>query len=149
MKVSIAVAWIIVGFVLGMLGFSEIGPLLGVPTMEGRAAMLGVFLGGPFGAMMGFSVGKLLADKYPGDQGKQWRVLGGTVAVVPVIAIGVVLFERVRAADRLDSAGNSYGLSFQVRLPAGTPSPADAKVAVRLISSRESPECKIYDAPHG
>jgi hypothetical protein len=145
-KVSIIVVWTVVGLVAGMLG---IGEFFGIPAMEGRAGMFGLFFGAPVGAIAGFFTGWWLAHRYRDNLRMQERVLGGTVAGAVAIVASAFLFETIRTYDRLDSYGNSYGLSFQVRLLPDASSPAGATVGVQLFSSKENPQCDVYDYPHG
>jgi hypothetical protein len=145
----VAIVWAVIGFVAGMFVLSELGGLFGIPGMEGQQGMFGLFAGGPLGALCGVMFGLLVARKSREDpRTARWLVVG-TLSVLLGVPLAIYLVEMFRTWDHLDAYGDTYGLSYQVRLPEGAPSPAGAKIGVRLFSSKESPDCDIYDYPYG
>jgi hypothetical protein len=148
-KVALVIVWTIVGLVAGMFVFGELGPLFGYKDMEGESAYFAVMVGAPVGGLAGLFGAIAFARVHAGNRRRLAQGFIVPFAVAVAIPLGVYLYETIRTYDRLDSYGNPVGIGFQVRLPEGMPSPAGAKVGIKLVSSKESPECDIYDAPYG
>lgn len=148
MTAFIVIIWILIGFAAGAVVGSEIGPLFGFRHMEGSSAIFGVFFGSPVGAVLGGWLGFRLAKRFDDLRRRRYLVIS-SLAVVIGIPLGIWAFETARTWDQLYSYGGTFGLSFQVRLPAGTPSPADSKIGIELRSAKENPACNVYGYPHG
>ena len=149
MTAFIVIAWILIGFVAGAVVGTEIGPLFGFRNMEGSSAIFGVFFGSPIGAVLGGWLGFKLARRFGDDLRKRRLVAIGSLALVVGIPFGIWLFETARTWDQLYQYGGTFGLSFQVRLPAGTPNPAESKIGIELRSAKENPTCNVSGYPHG
>lgn len=149
MTALIVIVWTLAGIVVGVFGIGFIGELAGIRAMEGRLAMFAISFGAPTGALTGLLLGLALAKRYA-ERLRALRLLLVTpIAVLLAIALGVYLFETWRSYDHLTTRPNTWDLGFQVRLPAGQPTPAGQKVGVEIRSPKENPSCKTYDYPHG
>lgn len=146
MKVLLVIVWTLVGLVAGAF---VVGELLGIDAREGNAGIFAVFVGAPIGAIAGLMAGLAVAIRHGENRRALGRMLAGTVAGVAAIVLGAFAFETWRTWDDIDEWGSTYSLSFQVRLPAGAPSPAGEKFGIQLFSDKENPECKAFDYPHG
>jgi hypothetical protein len=143
-KALLVIVWTIVGLVAGAFILS-----LGIDAREGKAGMFAVFVGAPIGAIAGFMAGLAVAVRQGENRRALGRMLGGTVAGVVAIVLGVYAFETWRTWNDIDNWGGTYSLEYQVRLPAGAPSPGGQKIGMQLFSSKENPLCDAYDYPHG
>lgn len=143
-KVLLVIVWTLVGLVAGAFILSA-----GVDAREGKAAMFAVFVGAPIGAIAGLMAGLAVAARYGENRRALGRMLAGTLAGVGAIALGGYAFKTWRTWGDIDDWGGTHSLSFQVRLPAGAPSPAGQAFGMQLFSSKEDPVCKAYDYPHG
>lgn len=149
MTALIVIVWTLAGLVAGVFGFGFIGELAGIPQMEGRIAFFAIGFGAPAGAVTGFALGLLLARQKAGYPLALRLLLAGPVLILSTIALGVYLFETWRTRDHLTTRPNKWDLGFQVRLPAGAPTPAGQAVGIELRSPKEDLKCKVYDYPHG
>jgi hypothetical protein len=149
-KVFIGVVWLLLGFGFGTVLIGEMASaLFGIPNMEGRAGMFGFLVGGPVGAISGLIVAMLLLQRFADDVRRQRFLALGGVAVLIGIPIAIWLFEMWRAYDHLTTRPNTYGLSYELRLPSGDRLPAGEKIGVELRSAKENPKCDIHEYPHG
>lgn len=149
MTALILIVWSLIGFVAGGMLMTEAGPLFGVRHMEGQSAIFGVLVGGPLGAVVCGMIGLGLARRFAGRRRAQWFVLGTPLAVALAFGLGVVLFETWRTHDHLTTRPNTWDLGYQVRLPAGMPTPAGEKIGIELRSAKEDLKCPVYGYPHG
>jgi hypothetical protein len=149
MTALIIIVWTLAGAIAGIFGFGVIGELAGIPSMEGRIAMFAISLGTPAGVAAGFALGWVLARRYSGQLRAQRLLLVSPIAVLLMCGFGVFLFETWRTYDHLTTRPNTWDLGYQVRLPAGAPTPAGQKIGVELRSAKENPACPIYQYPHG
>ncbi|MET0444436.1 MAG: hypothetical protein ABWY35_07690 [Pseudorhodoplanes sp.] len=149
MTALIVIVWGLIGSVAGSMLMTEAGPLFGIRHMEGQSAIFGVFVGGPVGAVAGGAIGFGLARRYANRQRARLLLLGGPLALSLAFGLGVYLLETWRTHDHLTTRPNTWGLSFEVRLPAGMPTPAGEKVGIELRSPKEDLTCPVYEYPHG
>lgn len=149
MSAFVLIVWGLVGFLAGGMLMTEVAPLFGVRHMEGQSAIFGVLVGGPLGAVGFGAIGFGLARRYAGRRRVQWLVLGVPLAVVLTFGSGVWLFETWRTHDHLTTRPNTWGLGFELRLPAGMPTPAGEQIGIELRSAKENPKCPVYEYPHG
>jgi hypothetical protein len=140
------IAWIVIGFVAGAIGLTE---LAGIPSMEGQAGYFALFVGGPVGAVIGAVIGFIISKSFEGNpKAGQWAV-GGSYLLIVLFFGGAYAIELARTWDKLDDSGSEKDLSWRVRLPAGAPWPAGQKAGFELRSEKENVACSMYDAPHG
>lgn len=149
MTALLVILWTLIGFATAAVIGTELGPLFGFQNIEGSSAIFGVLFAGPMGAGLGGIAGFWLSQKLSGDLRRQKLAFGLPLLAIGVLALSGFLFESIRTWDRLDSYGDTYSIGFQVRLPAGAPSPADVTIGMELRSAKENPECSIHAYPHG
>jgi hypothetical protein len=147
--VLIVVLWSLIGFGAGTVLLGELGPLFGFRAMEGQSAIFGLFVGGPVGILAGSLLGLKVARRIGVNLRRQRTVALGSAAILIGIPLSIWLVETWRHSDHLTTRPNTWDLGYQVRLPAGQPTPAGEKVGVELRSAKESPKCTIFDYPHG
>jgi hypothetical protein len=139
----------LIGFAVGTFVLGELAPLFGIRNMEGNAAYFGVLIGGPLGAVSGVIAGLLLRPYLNADpRRKRYAVLAG-LAVLIGIPLGIWALETWRTHDHLTTRPNTWDLGYQVRLPAGEPTPAGGKIGIELRSAKENPKCGVHEYPHG
>jgi hypothetical protein len=148
-KVALVVVWTLVGLVVGMFVLGELGPLFGFRDMEGQSAMFTVMVGAPLGGAAGLLAAIGFVRAHAGNPRRLGQGLLIPIGLAAAIPFGIFLYEQIRTYDRIDSDGNPFDLTFQLRLPEGAPSPEGAPVALRLTSSKETPNCRINQAPYG
>jgi hypothetical protein len=149
MTALITIVWTIAGLIVGMFGLGFVGELAGIRAMEGQLAVFAITFGSPVGAVAGFALGLMLAKRTVERPGARRLLLLGPIAVLGLAVLGVYLFETWRTYDHLTTRPNTWDLGFQVRLPAGQPTPAGQAIGVELRSPKEDLKCKVYDYPHG
>lgn len=149
MTAFIVVLWAILGFALGVVVLGELSPLFGIRNMEGNAAYFGFLFGGPLGTLGGIAAALMLRSWLGDDLRKKRIVVLASLAVLIGIPLGIWAFETWRTYDHLTTRPNTWDLGFQVRLPAGEPTPAGEKVGIELRSPKENLKCPVYDYPHG
>jgi hypothetical protein len=142
----LVIAWVVIGFIAGAIGLTE---LFHIPAMEGQAGYFAMMIGGPIGALCGAGIGYLLSRHYA-DRPQAFRVaLGASWLAIVLFFGGSFAVEMARTWDKLDSSGGENDLSWRVRLPPGAPWPAGQKAGFELRSEKENVACSMYDAPHG
>ncbi len=149
MTALILILWGLIGFAVGSVALGELSPLFGIRTMEGNAAYFGVLVGGPLGAIGGVTAGLMLRPYLAGDPRRKRVAILASLAVLIGIPLGIWAIETWRTSDHLTTRPNTWDLGYQVRLPAGLPTPAGEKVGIELRSAKENPKCPVYDYPHG
>jgi hypothetical protein len=149
MTALIVIVWTLAGLIAGIFGFGVIGELAGIPQMEGRIAFFAVGFGAPVGAVAGFAFGLMLAKRHVEEPRARQLLLFGPIVAFGSVVLGVYLFEAWRTHDHLTTRPNTWDLGYQVRLPAGMPTPAGQAIGVELRSAKEDLKCPVYDYPHG
>jgi hypothetical protein len=145
----ILVLWALLGFVAGVFVLGEMAPLFGIRNMEGNAAYFGVLVGGPIGTVAGVTAA-LMLGRAIGDNVRRKRIVViASLAVLIGIPLAIWLVETWRHHDHLTTRPNTWDLGFQVRLPAGQPTPGGEKIGIELRSEKENPKCSVHDYPHG
>lgn len=146
MTALLITAWIIIGFVTGAIGLTA---LFQIPAMEGQAGYFAMFVGGPFGAMVGAAIGYFLSRHFA-ERAKAFRIaIGASWFTIVLFFGGAYTIELARTWDKLDDSGNGKDLSWRVRLPPGSPWPAGQKAGFELRSEKENVTCSMYDPPYG
>ena len=85
-----------------------------------------------------------------GDNVRRKRIVViASLAVLIGIPLAIWLVETWRHHDHLTTRPNTWDLGFQVRLPAGQPTPGGEKIGIELRSEKENPKCSVHDYPHG
>lgn len=149
MTAFIVVLWALLGFVVGTLLLGEMAPLFGIRNMEGNAAYFGVMVGGPLGAIAGVSAALMLRSFLGENVGRKRLVVLASLAVLIGVPLAIWGIETWRTSDHLTTRPNTWDLGFQVRLPAGEPTPAGQTIGVELRSAKENPACPVHKFPHG
>ncbi len=149
MTALILILFGLIGFGIGTFALGEMAPLFGIRNMEGNAAYFGVLVGGPLGIIGGVIAGLLLRPYLNADPRRKRYAVLASLAVLVGIPLGIWALETWRAHDHLTTRPNTWDLGFQVRLPAGEPTPAGGKIGIELRSAKENPKCSVHDYPHG
>lgn len=149
MTAFIVLLWALLGCAAGVVLFGELSPLFGIRNMEGNAAYFGVLVGGPIGTIAGVIAGLLLRPWLNADPRRKRYAIVGSIAVLIGIPLSIWAYETWRTHDHLTTRPNTWGLGYQVRLPAGEPTPAGEKIGIELRSAKENFACPVHDYPHG
>lgn len=145
MTALIVIVWGIIGFIVGGLVGTELGPLFGWRNMEGMSAYFGLLFGSPLGLIAGAVLGYKTSRGYGDDTRKRGNFLFLTLIGVGAVVAGAFVFEAYRTRDHLES---SLWLTCYMRLPEGVAAPPkDTKSSLELRSDKETRRSSQYNVP--
>jgi hypothetical protein len=137
------IAWVLAGAVVGGIGVTGIAStvIAGSGGDIGTAVAF-LLIGVTLGAAGGGTIGWLIRQKFAGNPSKLNLFAGAPVIVAFALVVGMSVFEqlreRMRNRDSLLPDGHSVWLTYQVRLPPGTPAPDEKALMQEFRTEKET-----------
>ena len=138
------IAWVLGGAVLcgiGAVGIASALYTTGPRDAIGTGLAL-LFFGVMLGAAGGGTLGWMIRQKFAGNPGKLKLFAGAPLIAAAVLVVGINVSAQLRESRRnLDSLlpdGHSVRLTYQVRLPPGTPAPHENAVVTEFRTEKEA-----------
>jgi hypothetical protein len=128
------ISWVVGGAVIGAFGITGLASAY-MPDPRGDIGTVLAWLltGVTLGAAVGGIVGHMIRQNFAGSPGKLSLLTAAPLIAAAALVLGLKLSAEMseieRNRDSLRSDGHSVWLTYQVRLPPGTPAP-DEKAAV-------------------
>ncbi|WPO43612.1 hypothetical protein [Tardiphaga sp. 42S5] len=136
MKSVFVLTLTMLGAIIGVTLFAEIGPVFGFRHMEGSSAIFGFLFGLPVGTV----VFGLSAYRYARHLDR--RGLGRAVIyiwlVTILLAVSGVVYELWRTSDYLSSNRTAASIQFEISVPDGTSLTGPDAISISMESPKET-----------
>jgi hypothetical protein len=132
------VVWVLIGAITGGMLGGALGDAAANHPGDISAIFGGLVIGAPLGAAAAGFAARALTRKYPVGSPGRPRLVAATWVTPLAVVLGSVAFEMVRSADTLKPGGGAAWLVYEVRLPPGSPAPAETDVAAEFRTEKET-----------
>ena len=138
-KIFLIVSWALIGAVAGAMGLIGIASAVSPgPRGDIGTAFILLLTGVTLGAAGGAILGRMLQQKFAGNQRRLDQITGAPWIAGVILVPVMVIVGHLGEADNLKPDGSSASLTYQVRLPPGTPAPASTAVVVEFRTEKQT-----------
>ncbi len=138
------ISWVLGGAVVCGIGAVVIASAVYTtgPADDIGTGLALLFFGVMLGAAGGGTIGRMIRQKFAGNPGKLKLFAGAPLIAAAVLVVGINVFSQLRESRRnrdfLLPDGHSVWLTYQVRLPPGTPAPDNKAVVTEFRTEKET-----------